>query len=152
MSEFVVVHPHAWVNILPITKDDHVVLIHQYRHGIDGVTLEIPGGMVEPGEDPCEAGMRECSEETGFESRLRAELLGVVQPNPAFLSNECFSYVWRDCSAERMQRLDRNEDIAVETVAMERIPELIRSGRIAHSLVLNAFMLFWMKGTTKRFI
>lgn len=152
ISEFVVVHPHAWVNILPITKENEVVMIHQYRHGIDDVTLEIPGGMVEVGEDPCDAGMRECSEETGFESAERAELLGVVQPNPAFLSNECFSFVWRNCTPAGVQRLDRNEDIAVETVPLERIPDLIRSGRIGHSLVLNAFMLYWMSESTNRFI
>lgn len=150
VSEFVVVHPHAWVNILPITSAQEVVMIHQYRHGIDDVTLEIPGGMVEIGEDPCEAGMRECAEETGYGSDDRADLLGVVQPNPAFLSNECFSYVWRGCKESSIQRLDRNEDIAVELISLSRIPELIRSGRIAHSLVLNAFMLYWMNEQTNR--
>jgi 8-oxo-dGTP pyrophosphatase MutT (NUDIX family) len=144
VSEFVVVHPHSWVNILPITPENEVVMIHQYRHGIDDVTLEIPGGMVEPGEDPREAGMRECTEETGFAGIERAEYLGEVHPNPAFLSNTCYSYVWLNCTLHSEQKLDRNEDIVVEKIPLEHVAELIRSGRIAHSLVLNAFMLYWM--------
>jgi 8-oxo-dGTP pyrophosphatase MutT (NUDIX family) len=119
-------------------------MIHQYRHGIDDVTLEIPGGMVEHAEDPAAAGMRECLEETGFASHAEPQLLGVVQPNPAFLSNLCYSYLWRGCERRGAQVLDRNEDIVVESVPLSAIRGLIREGRIAHSLVLNAIMLMWM--------
>ncbi len=61
-----------WTQILPITVDGYVVMIRQYRHGAERVTLEIPGGLVDPGEDPAEAALRECLEETGYRAR-RAE-------------------------------------------------------------------------------
>ncbi len=70
-----------WAQIVPVTADQEVVLVRQYRHGDQRVTLEIPGGLIDPGEDPATAALRECLEETGY--RARAALsLGVVAPNP----------------------------------------------------------------------
>ena len=57
-----------WVNIVPVTSNNELVLIRQYRHGSEEITLEIPGGMVDPGEHPETAGARECLEETGFKA------------------------------------------------------------------------------------
>ncbi|MFC2131829.1 NUDIX hydrolase, partial [Bacteroidota bacterium] len=82
-SEFVVLKSPKWVNIIPITKDGNVILIEQYRHGTDEITLEVPGGLVEEGEDPRDAGERECGEETGFAGEGQALLLGENIPNPA---------------------------------------------------------------------
>ncbi len=85
-----------WVNIVPITTSGEVVFIRQFRHGSEKITLEIPGGMVDPGEDPGIAAVRECLEETGFEAG-RAESLGVLNPNPAIFPNRLHTYVARDC-------------------------------------------------------
>ncbi|MBI3302470.1 MAG: NUDIX hydrolase [Deltaproteobacteria bacterium] len=58
--DFFVLDSGDWVNIVPVTPDDQVVLIHQYRHGIDDITLEIPGGMVDPHDpSPLHAARRE---------------------------------------------------------------------------------------------
>ena len=144
-SNFVVLDSADWVNIIPITKDNKIVFVEQYRHGIDDITLEIPGGLIEKGEMPGTAGERECSEETGYSSSLKAELLGKVRPNPAFLNNTCYSYVWFDCEKKGDQHLDGNEDIRVVEYSFAEVKEMILDGRIDHSLVLNAFFSFMMK-------
>jgi ADP-ribose pyrophosphatase len=73
------------VNVLALTPDHRLVLVRQFRFGIDGFSLEIPGGVMEAGEDPLEAGLRELREETGFAGGV-ARLLGSVHPNPAIQS------------------------------------------------------------------
>jgi ADP-ribose pyrophosphatase len=144
-SEFVVLNSPKWVNIIPVTKDGNVVLIEQYRHGTDEITLEVPGGLVESGEDPRNAGERECKEETGFEGEANAVLLGENIPNPAFLTNKCYSYVWFNCTKISEQNLDDHEDIKIIEVPMKDIRKMILEGSIKHSLVLTAFFFYFLQ-------
>lgn len=134
-----------WVNIIPITSDNQVVMIEQYRHGIDEVTLEVPGGVIDKSEQPINAGMRECIEETGFASDESPILLGINNPNPAFLNNKCYSFLWLNVKKKFEQRLDLNEVINVKLFPLNEIPSLINSGKISHSLVLNAFFFLFLK-------
>ena len=144
VSEFVVLDSADWVNIIPVTKQNNVILIEQFRHGINDVTIEIPGGLIESGEEPRFAGERECIEETGYAGSGDAVLLGVTTPNPAFLNNKCYSYLWLDCERKFEQNLDANEDIHVIEVPLKDIYEYIKSGKIRHSLVLNAFFFYFL--------
>jgi len=141
-SEFVVLDSAEWVNIIPITIDRKVLLIEQYRHGIDEVTLEVPGGLVEEEENPVDAAERECVEETGYKGKGRALLIGENIPNPAFQTNRCYSYVWFDCKKVTEQKLDRHEDIRIIETPLENIREMILEGNISHSLVLTAFFFY----------
>jgi 8-oxo-dGTP pyrophosphatase MutT (NUDIX family) len=141
--EFCVVEAPNWVNIIPLTADNQVVMVKQFRHGIKEVTLEIPGGMIENGDSPEEAALRELFEETGYKAE-GATLLGVVHPNPAFLTNECYTFF-----VENVQKIegggnpDDAEDIEVELVPLKKIPELIKNGTITNSLVVTAFWWFF---------
>ncbi|MCX7736122.1 MAG: NUDIX hydrolase [Candidatus Kapabacteria bacterium] len=144
-GDFVVLDSPRWVNIIPITKNKEVVLVSQYRHGIDEITLEVPGGLVDPNEEPLDAAERECFEETGYKSFDRAILLGENFPNPAFLNNVCYSYVWFDCELKGEQKLDGNEDIDVSLVSLKEIPRMILNKEIKHSLVLTAFFFYSLK-------
>lgn len=144
-GSFVVLDTPRWVNIIPITKDKQVVLVRQYRHGIDDITLEVPGGLVDKNEEPIDAAERECFEETGFKSMNRAILLGENFPNPAFLNNICYSFVWFDCELSGKQNLDGNEDIDVILVPLSEIPKMIIDKQIRHSLVLTAFLFYSLK-------
>ena len=127
-----------WVNIIPVTNDNKVVLVNQYRFGNRDITTEIPGGMVDPGESPKEAAVRELYEETGYESSNVIEI-GKVLPNPALMGNYAFTYLALESKKTGKQKLDGMEDIEILEVPLDEIPRYIDQGKIEHSLVISAF-------------
>ncbi|MDT3697799.1 MAG: NUDIX hydrolase [Thermincola sp.] len=136
--DFYIIEAGEWVNIIPLTPDGELVLVRQYRHGIRATTLELPGGLVDPGDTPEAAAVRELMEETGY-SPQEVQLLGSYHPHPAIMNNLCYTYLARNVRLEQAQNLDQGEDIEVVLVPLKDIPELIKSGQITHSLVITAF-------------
>lgn len=131
-----------WVNVVPVTENDEVVLIELYRHGIEAPSLEIPGGMIDPEDaSPAEAAAREMEEETGYRAS-EIEPLGFVHPNPAIQGNRCFMFVARGARLEGPPRPDETEDIRVALYPRAEIPALLSSGRISHALVVAALSRF----------
>ena len=130
----------TWVNVIPITKDQKVVMIKQYRFGSQEISLEIPGGMVDAGEEVFSAAIREMKEETGYDSK-EVHQIGKISPNPALMSNNNYSYVAYNVEKTGDQQLDNMEDIEVLEVGLNQIPKLINNGEINHSLVISAFYL-----------
>ena len=139
-KNFVVVRPPDWVNVLALTPGGALVLVRQFRFGLDAFSLEIPGGVMEAGEDPVAAGLRELREETGF-TGAHARLLGSVHPNPAFQSNRCHIVLVEDAGRTAELEWDTDEEIEVTTVPADEVFALARSGAITHGLVLNALFL-----------
>jgi ADP-ribose pyrophosphatase len=139
--DFVVIDAPDWVNVLALTPDRQLVLVRQFRFGIDEFSLEIPGGVMERGEDPLAAARRELGEETGYTGRS-ARRLGGVHPNPALMNNVCHLVLVEQ--AERTQGLawDPDEEIEVLTAPVDEVYAWARSGRIRHALVLDALLLF----------
>ncbi|MFO7684211.1 MAG: NUDIX hydrolase [Chloroflexota bacterium] len=136
---FYVLEAPDWINIIPITPEGKVVFIHQFRHGTEDVTLEVPGGMVDNTDgDAGEAARREMLEETGYDADQIIHL-GTVAPNPAFLNNRCHSYLALNARWRRQPEFDGGEDIAVEEIPLTAVPDLIANGQITHSLVVCAF-------------
>ena len=86
----------TWVNIIPITSLGEVILVNQYRFGMEKFSLEIPGGMSDIGEDPMLAATRELKEETGYVGKKVLEI-GRVESNPAIMSNHTYTYLALDC-------------------------------------------------------
>jgi len=136
----VVIESPDWVNVIPLTPEGKVALIRQFRFGIWSTTLEIPGGIVERGENPERAAARELEEETGYRPH-EVILLGSVHPNPAIQTNRAYSYLALDCEKVHAGKQDVGEDIAVELFDRSAIPKLITSGQITHALVVVAFFL-----------
>lgn len=134
-----------WVNVVAVTEDRRVLLIRQFRAGTRTVTLEIPGGLVEPGESPEAAARRELREETGYEA-AEWRALGAVLPNPAIQGNRCHTFLALGARKTGDPQLEAAEDIDVEPTPLARIPELAASGAIDHTLVLSAFLRLWLAG------
>jgi ADP-ribose pyrophosphatase len=127
-----------WVNVIALTRDDRVVLLRQYRPGTAEICLEIPGGMVDPGEDAATAAARELAEETGY-TATRWRRLGVAAPNPAIQNNRLHSYLALDAEPTAAPRPDGGEVLAVETASLAEVRAMLRDGRIDQALVIAAF-------------
>lgn len=141
VGDFDLIQCLNWVNVIAITKEQEIVLIKQYRHGTDSVTVEIPGGAVHMNEDVRLAAERELREETGYTSK-NWKHLGRVDANPAFMSNQCDTYLALDAEKTDEQELDPFEEIEVYLRLKKDIPGLVKSGEITHSLILAAFYLY----------
>jgi 8-oxo-dGTP pyrophosphatase MutT (NUDIX family) len=139
-KDFVVMHAPDWVNVLALTRDSRLVLVRQFRFGIDALSLEIPGGVMEAGEDPVEAGQRELREETGY-TGTNARLLGSVHPNPAIQSNRCHLVLVEEAEPTAGLEWDETEEIEVATMPVDELLAHARAGGITHSLMLNALFL-----------
>lgn len=146
--EALILDAPSWVNVIARTPDDRVLLVRQWRYGIGAATLEIPGGMVEEGEDPMVAAGRELFEETGYRAG-RLSYLGEVEPNPAFITNRCFTFVADDLERIGEPEGDGEEELTVESAALAEIPQLVVSGAIRHALVIAAFYLFDHAGSAR---
>jgi len=141
---FFILESSSWVNVIPLTTQNEVILVRQYRHGRRDITLEIPGGLVEKADTPKEAAERELYEETGYRAS-ETTLLGSVHPNPAIQNNECYTFLARGVFPAGRQHQDEKEDIEVLVRPLDEIPGLIREGEITHALVLAAFYRFYME-------
>ncbi|HEX7175097.1 MAG TPA: NUDIX hydrolase [Pyrinomonadaceae bacterium] len=141
--DFYVIEAPDWINVIPLTADERVVMIEQYRHGIEGVTLEIPGGMVDPGETPRETAAREMLEETGYAAR-ELVALGSLHPNPAIQNNRIHTFLARDAEFQGAPVFDGTEQTVVRLVPLARVPALIADGTITHSLVVAGFYWLWL--------
>ena len=139
--EFVVIDAPDWVNVVALTTDHQLVFVNQFRFGIDAFSWEIPGGVIERGEDPVKAGLRELQEETGFAGKA-ARLLGSVNPNPAIMNNRCHLVLVEGAVRTAEVEWDADEEITVLTLPVDEAYEWAQSGRITHALVLNALLLF----------
>ena len=148
--EFCVIDSPDWVNIIPLTSDDQVVMIKQFRHGIKKVTLEIPGGMVDPGDTPEGAASRELLEETGYQAEEWVKI-GEVSPNPAIFNNRCYTFLARNLKKVSDPSPDQTEDIEVVLVPTADIPQLIQEGIIDHAIVIAAFYWYFSGTHAGRF-
>ncbi len=139
-SSFFVIEAPDWVNVLAVTTQGKIVLIEQYRQGAERMILEIPGGMIDAGEEPLLGAKRELSEETGYTSSDWF-YLGKSFPNPAIQNNSMHHFLARGCELTENTAFDEHEDIGTKVVSTEELYKLIRDGKFEHSLALTAIGL-----------
>jgi len=132
-DDYYVLEYPDWVNAVALSKDHKVILVRQYRHGGDIISLEIPGGVIDGDEAPEAAIKRELLEETGytFES---AELVATLYPNPATANNKTFTYLLTGGVKTHDQHLDEHEILEVEEYSVEEVKQLLRENKIDQAL------------------
>ncbi len=144
--EFFVLDCADWVNVIAITEKDELVLVRQHRAGTGLPSLEVPGGMVDPGESPIDAARRELLEETGH---APSELvpIGTIHPNPALQANVTHTFLATGCRRVAELKLDSTEEVEVVFEPVSRVDEMLRRGEITHALVAVAFLHWKLRGS-----
>lgn len=140
-SSFFVVENPDWVNVIALTESQEVVFIEQFRHGIEKIILEIPGGMIDDGEDPEFAAKRELLEETGYSSENWI-FLGKSRPNPAIQNNTIYHFLALNSEKTEETSFDEHENAVTKLEKIENVEPLLKNGENVHSLVLAAFYFF----------
>ena len=140
-QDFSVISAPDWVNVIALTPEWHLVLVRQFRYGTDDFSVEIPGGVMEAGEDAIAAGRRELQEETGFIG-TKARLLGTVHPNPAMQNNRCRLVLVEDARRSAKLDWDPDEEFEIMTRPVDEVYTMAYRGDITHAMVLDALLLF----------
>lgn len=127
-----------YVNVVAITPRREVVLIRQYRHGIGRTILEIPGGVMDPGDNsPQLTALRELREETGY-SAARLEHLCTLSPNPSSYNNLVHSYLALDAQIDAAAMPDEHEQLEIVLVPLEELREMLRAGQFLQAMHASA--------------
>jgi ADP-ribose pyrophosphatase len=141
VHEFQVINSPDWVAVIPVTKDQRMVMVRQYRHGIADLSLEPPGGLVKEGQTPEQSGREELEEETGYRAP-NLELLGWMYPLPAIFTNKLYVFLADQAEPTGNKNPDETEEIETVLVPVEEVEELIRSGEVNCSVMIAALHLF----------
>jgi len=144
VHEFQVLNSPDWVAIIPITSDDKMVLVKQYRHGSGEISLEPPGGLVKSGQSPEQSGLEELEEETGYRSSS-VELLGWLYPMPALFSNKFWVYLARDVVPTGKKNPDETEEVQTVIMPVAQVRDAVRTGGINCAVMVAALHLFFDK-------
>jgi 8-oxo-dGTP pyrophosphatase MutT (NUDIX family) len=133
----VVLEARDWVNVVALTPEKRLVVVTQYRFGIREISLEIPAGLVDPGETPLQAAMRELDEETGYTAR-EWKSLGWSYGNPAFLNNRAHTFLALDVRKTREPRPEDGEDMITGEITLDEVKQAIGGERMRNPMTLLA--------------
>ena len=144
ISTFYLIDAPDWAGVIPVVNTSEgrkFVMIQQYRHGTGRRSVEFPGGIIDPGEDPVLAISRELLEETGYAAEMIIPL-GSLSPNPAIMTNRFHAFVAEDCQLVREPQLDEHEDIQVLLIPEDEAINLVGGEEMGHALMIAALFLY----------
>ncbi|MBQ8514588.1 MAG: NUDIX hydrolase [Ruminococcus sp.] len=138
-----VVHHSGGVCVVPLTDKNTVLMVRQYRYPMHEITLEVPAGKLEPGEDPSECGLRELREEAG---RTCGEYtyLGKLYPTPAYDTEVIHMYLARKLSEPAQQQLDAGEFLDVTELPLSEAVQMVMDGKIPDAKTQIALLKTWI--------
>ncbi len=141
IHEFQVLTSPDWVSVIPVTPDDQVVMVRQYRHGTARLSLEPPGGLVKNGQTPEQSGRDELEEETGYRAG-EMRLLAKMESMPALFTNDFYVYLAPNVTLTGAPNPDETEELETVLVPVRDLRDYIRSGKITSSVMIAALYLF----------
>ncbi|MEO7310126.1 MAG: NUDIX hydrolase [Chitinophagaceae bacterium] len=140
MPAYYVLEYSNWASVFPVTTDGKVILVRQYRYGIEQWSMEVPGGIMDPGEtDPMEAAKRELLEETGYSCKEIIQT-AVVAPNPATSNNLMYCFLATGCERTHQQEFDEHEELEVLLVGLDELKQMLRENKILQSLHVTVIL------------
>ncbi|MGO1243186.1 MAG: NUDIX hydrolase [Sphingobacterium sp.] len=143
-DEYYVLEYPTWVNMVGFTTDQKVLFVKQYRHGAGEILVELPAGVVEPGEEPAQGARREMLEETGYAFQS-IEKICALYANPATSGNITHTYLLKGGSKVQEQDLDDSEDIEVIVMSIEQAREYLLANKIGQALHSAALFYTFQK-------
>ena len=144
---FRVIDAKDWAIVVPVTNNhdkEMFVMVWQWRHGSQCLSLEFPGGVMEPGEDPKDAAIRELYEETGYKAG-KIEKIGEFSPNPAIMSNTVHFFLAENLQNDGKQNLDEDEYVEVSLVDIDEVIQGMGKKPYVHALMGTALALYNQK-------
>lgn len=143
-GEFFVLDTSDWVNVIALTAEENLILVRQYRFGSGELSWEVPGGVIDPGEDPVEAAVRELKEETGYLGES-ARVIASCRPNPAILRNRCHFVLVEGARLTSETAFDPNEELQTSLLPLMEAFSWVKNGRIEHALSIDALFYLWLE-------
>lgn len=129
------------VCVLPITKDNEIICLKQYRHAMKSWQWELPAGMIDKESDsPLETAKKELEEETGNKAEHWLDL-GSFYPSPGSTTEEIYLFAATGLIASE-QKLESSEQIELHNLTMQEVKNLIKQGEFKHGAGLAAVLRY----------
>ena len=139
-GDYIIMNAPDWVIVVP-EKEDNFLMVKQWRHGEAGLSVEFPGGVIDAGEDPQTAAVRELEEETGYKAGKLSKL-GSVNPNPALFNNHVHFFLAQDLTATGKQHLDEDEFINCMELSKKEVLDGMGTEQFPHAIMGTALSLY----------